>query len=67
VILPGEGGTTDLTMTMRYVRMSPGELGSAIGLLERKTAEAAREQGADGDQAETAGLRVLKPSGSEVF
>jgi integrase len=60
-------GHADLTMTMRYMHLSPGERDSAIGLLERKTAEAARERGVDGDQTETAGLRVLKPSGSEVL
>jgi integrase len=60
-------GHADLTMTMRYMHMSPGERDSAIGLLERKTAEAALEQRVDGDQTETAGLRVLKPSGSEVL
>lgn len=60
-------GHADLTMTMRYMHLSPGARDEAVRLLERKTAEAALERAVDGDQTETTGLRVLKPSGSEVL
>jgi integrase len=60
-------GHADLTMTMRYMHLSPGARDEAVRLLERKTAEAALEQGVDGDQTETAGLQLVKPSGSEVL
>lgn len=61
-------GHADLSTTMRYMHLSPGAKDEAVLMLERKAAEAARQvpvEAVDGDQTETAGLRALKPSGSE--
>jgi len=55
---------------MRYMHLGPGAREEAVRLLERKSAEAVQEadkRAVDGDQTETARLRALKPSGSEVF
>ncbi len=63
-------GHADLTMTMRYMHLSPGAREEAVRLLERKSAEAVQEvkrQAVDGDQTETAGLQIVKPSRSEVL
>lgn len=60
-------GHADLTTTMRYMHLSPGAKDEAVLLLERKTAEEGQEVVVDGEKTETAGLRVLKPSGSEVL
>ena len=63
-------GHADLTMTMRYMHLSPGAREEAVRLLQRKSAEAAQEaqkQVVDGDETETAGLQLMKPSRSEVM
>jgi hypothetical protein len=63
-------GHADLSMVARYTHLSPGARDEAVRLLEKKTSESAGEEQkrvVDGDQTETAGLRVLKPSGSEVL
>jgi site-specific recombinase XerD len=52
-------GHADLTMTMRYMHLSPGAREEAVRLLERKSAEAVQEaekREVDGDQTETAGF-----------